>query len=245
METLNGQVAWITGASRGIGAETARLLASRGAAVVIGYGTAQADAQNVADTIVASGGRAVISGGDLRKRETAEAAVKAALENFGKLDILVTAAGVNHWGGLEQITEKDVTDVMDVNLRGTLLSIQAAVPSMGEGARIVTISSRLAQNPQAGSALYSASKAAVIAMTESFAKELGPRCIRVNSVAPGLVETDMTREAVAERGAAVAAQTPLGRIGQPADIAGAIAMLVSPDSGWITGRTLRADGGIV
>ncbi|MWB78306.1 glucose 1-dehydrogenase [Pseudooceanicola sp. 216_PA32_1] len=244
MQTLNGQVAWVTGASRGIGAQTARLLASRGAAIVVGYGNAQAEARTVAESIIAAGGRAVISGGDLRQRETAEAAVRAALDNFGRLDILVTAAGVNHWGGVEQITEEEVSDVIEVNLLGTLLSIQAAVPGMSDGARIVTVSSRLAQNPQAGSALYSASKAAVIALTESCAKELGPRGIRVNSVAPGLVETDMTREAVAARGASVAQQTPFGRIGQPEDIARAIAMLVSQDAQWITGRTLRADGGL-
>ena len=244
MQTLNGQVAWVTGASRGIGAQTARLLASRGAVIVVGYGNAQAEARTVAESIIAAGGRAVISGGDLRQRETAEAAVRAALDNFGRLDILVTAAGVNHWGGVEQITEEEVSDVIEVNLLGTLLSIQAAVPGMSDGARIVTVSSRLAQNPQAGSALYSASKAAVIALTESCAKELGPRGIRVNSVAPGLVETDMTREAVAARGASVAQQTPFGRIGQPEDIARAIAMLVSQDAQWITGRTLRADGGL-
>ncbi len=245
METLDGKVAWITGASRGIGAETAKLLAQRGAAVVIGYGSARDEAQSVADVISRAGGRAVISGGDVRKSETAEAAVNAAIDSFGRLDILVTAAGVNHWGKLEGISGEDVTAVMDVNVGGTLLAISAAAARMAEGGSIVTLSSRFAQNVQPGFALYAASKAAVIALTEGFAKELGARGIRVNSVAPGLTETDMTRQAVAERGDAVAAQTPLGRVGQPEDIARVIAMLVSEDARWVTGRTIRADGGIV
>lgn len=245
METLDGKVACITGASRGIGAETARLIARRGAAVVIGYGSARDEAQSVADAITSAGGRAVISGGDVRKSETAEAAVNAAIENFGQLDILVTAAGVNHWSRLDGISGEDVTAVMDVNVGGTLLAIRAAAARMSEGGSIVTLSSRFAQNAQPGFSLYAASKAAVIALTEGFAKELGERGIRVNSVAPGLIETDMTRQAVAERGDAVAAQTPLGRIGQPEDVARVIAMLASEDARWVTGRTIRADGGIV
>ena len=231
METLDGKVAWITGGSRGIGAETAKLLARRGASVVVGYGNARDEAQSVADAIARAGGRAVISGGDVRKSETADAAVSAAIDNFGRLDILVTAAGVNHWSKLEGISGEDVTAVMDVNVGGTLQAIRAAAARMTDGGSIVT--------------LYAASKAAVIALTEGFAKELGGRGIRVNSVAPGLTETDMTRQAIAERGDAVAAQTPLGRVGQPEDIARVIAMLVSEDARWVTGRTIRADGGIV
>lgn len=187
----------------------------------------------------------MISGGDVRKGETADAAVNVAIKNFGRIDILVTAAGVNHWSALPGISAEDVTAVMDVNVGGTLLAIRSAAAKMAEGGSIVTLSSRLAQNAQPGFALYAASKAAVIALTEGFAKELGGRGIRINSVAPGLIETEMTRQAVAERGAAVAAQTPLGRVGQPEDIARVIAMLVSEDARWITGRTIRADGGIV
>ena len=245
METLEGKVAWVTGGSRGIGAETAKLLARRGASLVVGYGNARDEAEAVANAIARSGGRAVISGGDVRKSETADAAVSAAIDNFGRLDILVTAAGVNHWSKLEGISGEDVTAVMDVNVGGTLQAIRAAAARMTDGGSIVTLSSRFAQNVQPGVALYAASKAAVIALTEGFAKELGGRGIRVNSVAPGLTETDMTRKAIAERGDAVAAQTSLGRVGQPEDIARVIAMLVSEDARWVTGRTIRADGGIV
>jgi 3-oxoacyl-[acyl-carrier protein] reductase len=246
METLDGKVAVITGGSRGIGAATARLLARRGAAVVIVYATSEGPARALADEIAAAGGKARISGGDVRDPATSAAAVRAALDAFGGLDILVTAAGVGSQGALGEITEARYREVFDINLLGTLLPIQAAAPHLtAPGGRIVTISSRLAQNPFPGSALYAGAKAAVLAMTEALARELGPRGITVNTVLPGMIETAMTREAVAERGAAVAAQTPLGRIGQPEDVARAIAFFASEDSRWVTGRAMRVDGGIV
>ena len=243
---LDGKVALITGGSRGIGAAVARLLASRGAAVVIGYGRAADDAEAVAAAIRASGGRATISGGDIRLPATAAAGVATARDRFGRLDILVTAAGISGRHVLAEIGEADYREIYDTNVLGTLLAIQAAAPHLtAPGGRIVTIASRIAVNPQPGTALYAGTKAAVVAMTETFAKELGPRGITVNSVAPGLIETEMTREAVASRGAAVAADTPLGRIGQPEDVAGVVAFFASDDARWVTGRMLRADGGIV
>lgn len=245
MEKLAGKVALITGGSRGIGAATAQLLAKRGAAVVIVYGSSERPANALADQIRQQGGQAAVAGGDLRLGATAEAAVRCALDSFGRLDILVTAAGVSSLAPLSAITEADYRSLFDINVLGTLLSVQAAAPHLtSPGGRIITVSSRLAQNPFPGAALYSGSKAAVLAMTQAFAKELGPRGITVNAVLPGMIETEMTREAVAARGASVAAETPLRRIGQPEDVARAIAMLASEESGWITGQAVRVDGGL-
>lgn len=246
MGQFDGKVALVTGGSRGIGAECARLLAARGAAVVVGYGQSAGEAESVASAIRDAGGRAEISGGDARDPATGSSAVAKAMETFGRLDILITCAGVTGYARLEDIDVEMFRTVYDINVLGTLLMVQAAVPQMtSPGGRIVTLSSRFAENPLAGNAAYSASKAAVIAMTETFARELGPRGITVNSVAPGLIETDMTRETVATRGEAVAAQTPLGRVGQPGDVAGVVAFFASDDARWVTGRTVRTDGGIV
>lgn len=245
-EQLEGKVAWVTGGSRGIGAAACRLLAERGAAVVIGYASGAAEAQALAGEIRAAGGRAETSGGDILAPGVAEAAVQAALTAFGRLDILVAAAGVSGRETLAEMTPDRYRTIFDANVLGTILSVQAATPHLtAPGGRIVTVSSRMALNPIAGSGLYSGAKAAVIALTESFAKELGPRGICVNSVAPGLIDTERMRAAVAARGAAVAAETPLGRVGQPEDVARVIAFLASEDAGWVTGRTVRADGGIV
>lgn len=246
MGQLDGKVALVTGGSRGIGAEACRVLASRGAAVVIVYNSAAEQAEALASEIHGAGGRAVISGGDVRDKETADKAVAKAADAFGRLDILVTSAGISGRETLEKITVERYRALYDINVLGTLHFIQAAVPHMtAPGGRIVTVSSRLAMSPQVGAALYSGTKAAIVAMTKVFAKELGPRGINVNSVAPGLVETDLTVKSVAERGAATIAQTPLGRIGKPADVAGVIAFLASDDALFVTGRTIRVDGGIV
>lgn len=243
---LNGKVALVTGGSQGIGAATARLLASRGAAVVVGYSRSADAAVAVADAILAAGGRADIVGGDVRDPAAAAAAVARAIDSFGRLDILVTAAGISGRWLLADIDEAHYRDVFDVNVWGTVVAIQAAAPHMtSPGGRIVTVTSRMALNPMPGAALYSGAKAAVNAMTEAFAKELGDRGITVNAVAPGLIESDRMRDAVATRGHETVALTPLGRIGQPDDVAGVVAFLASDDARWVTGRVIRVDGGIV
>ena len=200
----------------------------------------------MAAEIRAAGGRAEVSGGDVRRLATAKAGVQEALDAYGRLDILVTAAGISGRETLSEITEDRYRAIYDVNVLGTIWAVQAAAPHLtAPGGRIVTVSSRMAVNPIPSSVLYSGAKAAVTAMTEAFAKELGPRGITVNAVGPGLIDTERMHDAVAARGAAVAAETPLRRVGQPADVAAVIAFLASDDAGWITGRMIRADGGIV
>jgi 3-oxoacyl-[acyl-carrier protein] reductase len=239
-------VAYVTGGSRGIGAATCRFLAARGAAVLVGYSSGAAEAEAIAARIREAGGRAETAGGDIRLRETAETAVQKALDAFGRLDILVTSAGASGRQTLAEITEQQYRDIYDTNVLGTIWSIQAAAPHLtAPGGRIIMVSSRMAINPVPGSALYGGAKAAMNAMAEAFAKELGPQGITVNSVAPGLIDTERMHAGVVARGEAVAAETPLRRIGMPDDVAGVVAFLASEDSGWITGRTIRADGGIV
>lgn len=243
---LHGKVAYVTGGSRGVGAGAVRLLAARGATVMIGFGTHSTEAEALAGDIRAAGGQAEITGGDIRKAETSISAVERTLARYGRLDILVTSAGISRRDALRDISEQAYRDVYDANVLGTILAIQAAAPHLSRpGGRIITVSSRVAINPTADSALYAGAKAAVIAMTEAFAKELGPQGITVNAVAPGLIATERMLDVVATRGAEVAAQTPLRRIGLPDDVARVIAFLASDDSGWMTGRTLRVDGGIV
>lgn len=243
---LHGKVAYVTGGSRGVGAGAVRLLAARGATVMIGFGTHSTKAEALAGDIRAVGGQAEITGGDIREAETSISAVERTLARYGRLDILVTSAGISRRDALRDISEQAYRDVYDANVLGTILAIQAAAPHLSRpGGRIITVSSRVAINPTADSALYAGAKAAVIAMTEAFAKELGPQGITVNAVAPGLIATERMLDVVATRGAEVAAQTPLRRIGLPDDVARVIAFLASDDSGWMTGRTLRVDGGIV
>lgn len=243
---FDGKVAWVTGGSRGIGKATVQLLAERGAAVVIGYSSHGDAAEQLAQSIRDKGGKAETVGGDLRDPAAARAAVDLALAKFGRLDILVTSAGVSARHTLAEITEEDYRQMFDINVWGAVTAIQAAAPHLtAPGGRIITVSSRVAFNPFAGSALYAGAKNALVAMTDSFARELGPRGITVNGVAPGLIKSERMAAAVESRGHETVAQTPLARIGMPEDVAGAIALLASDDAGWITGRTIRVDGGIV
>lgn len=241
-DQFRGKVAYVTGGSLGIGAGICRMFAARGASVVIGFGRSKAAAEALAGEM----GSAVTSGGDIIDPDTAKAGVRAAMEHFGRLDIVVASAGLSGREPIEAITQERYRLLFDTNVLGTIYTVQAALPHITKpGGKIITVSSRIGLNPMPEAALYAGSKAAVDAMTVSFAKELGPQGITVNSVAPGLIETDRMAGAVAERGEAVAAATPLRRIGQPDDVAGVVAFLASDDARWITGRTIRADGGIV
>lgn len=245
---LEGEVALVTGASRGIGAAIAKRLASEGAAVGVNYATSRDGAEKVVGEIVAEGGRASAVRSDVSKPEEIERLFAETLEAYDRLDILVNNAGVFAFGPLETATAEEFHRQMDLNVLGTLLAAKAASAAFGHaGGSIVNISSSAAIAPMPGSAIYSATKAAVDVLTTVLAKELGPRNIRVNAVSPGPTETERAIEmglAQTEMGKAMIAQTPLGRFGTPEDIAAVVAFLASDDARWITGQTIQASGGL-
>lgn len=247
MSKLVGKVALVTGASKGIGAGIAKALAAEGAAVVVNYASSKAGADAVVEVISAAGGQAVAVQGDVSKEADATALVDAALKHFGRLDILVNNSGVYEFSAIEQTTEEQYRKMFDVNVLGTLLPTKAAVPHLGEGASIINISSVVTSVLMPESAIYTGSKGAVDAITGVLANELGSRKIRVNAINPGVVETEGTHTAGvvgSELEAGFAAQTPLGRIGQPGDIASIAVFLASDDAGWLTGEKLTASGGL-
>ena len=241
---LKEKVVLMTGGSRGIGAEVARRFAASGCKVVIGYRADAVSANKLAAEIKAAGGTCIISQADIANAEDIKAFVATAVRNFEHVDILVNCAAVGTYCPLGKMDASFVQTILNTNVLGIVLMTQEVLPHMGTGGRIINFSSALAYRPIPTSSVYSASKAAVITLTHAFAKELGPRGITVNSVAPGVIETDMTTAIIAERGEQITAMTPLGRIGQTQDIAGIVTFLATPEAGWITGRTIIADGGI-
>ena len=246
-QKLSGKVAIVTGASKGIGAEIAIELAAEGAAVVVNYASSKAGADRVVSQIAAKGGKAVAVQADLSKPADIERLFSETKKAFGKLDILVNNAGVYEFAPLEEITVEHFRKMFDLNVLGLILASKAAVTHFGPaGGNIINISSVAATTPLATASVYSATKAAVDAVTKALAKELGPRKIRVNTINPGMVETEGVRSAgIAESDMrkATERQTPLGRIGQPQDIAPAAVFLASADSGWMTGESLFLSGG--
>ena len=247
MSKLIGKVALVTGASKGIGAAIATALAAEGASVVVNYASSKEGAEAVAARITAAGGKAIAVRGDVSKQADAKALVDAAVQQFGRLDILVNNSGVYGFAPLEEITEADFHRHFNVNVLGLLLTTQAALPHLGEGASVINISSLVTRITPPHSAVYTGTKAAVDAITRVLAKELGPRKIRVNAINPGMVETEGTHTAGfhgTDFEADAIAQTPLGRIGQPQDIASIAVFLASDDSNWMTGEQLLASGGM-
>jgi 3-oxoacyl-[acyl-carrier protein] reductase len=247
MQKLQGKVAVVTGASKGIGAGIARALAAEGAAVVVNYASSKAGADAVVEAITKAGGKAVAAPGDVSKAGDAEAVVAAALKAFGRLDILVNNAGVYEMRPLEAIDEAHYRRIFDINVLGLLLATKAASPHLGEGASVINISSVVSTLHPPSSAVYTGTKGAVDAITGVLAKELGARRIRVNAINPGVVETEGTHAAGfigTDFEKYVVAQTPLGRTGQPDDIAGVAVFLASDDSRWLTGERLVASGGM-
>ena len=242
---LRGRVALVTGGSRGIGAEVARRLVADGARVVIAYRSDKASADRVVQDLSAAGSEALAIAADIALPEDCERLVSSCVRACGRLDILVNAAGVSDYRPLEQADADHYHAMFNTNVLGALCLTRAAATVMGDPGRIVHFGSRLVDSPMPETSVYSASKAAVSALVLALSQELGPRGITINAVAPGLIETDMTASAVKERGEALRARTPLRRIGQPKDISGLVAFLVSDDAGWITGRTVRADGGLL
>lgn len=248
VKKLDGKVAVVTGASKGIGAEIAKHLAGEGAAVVVNYASSKEGADRVVDETVSTGGKAIAVQANVAKKAEIQQLFAETKQAFGKLDILVNNAGIYEFSPLEGITEEHFYKQFDLNVLGLLLTSQQAVKSFGEeGGSIINISSIVSTLTPANSLVYNATKAAVDAITKSLAKELGSRNIRVNSINPGMVETEGARTAgitESEGRRQVEAITPLGRIGQPHDIAPAVVFLASSDSAWITGETLYITGGL-
>ncbi len=247
MSKLTGKVAVVTGASKGIGASIAEHLAAAGAAVVVNYANSKTGADAVVGRITAKGGKAIAVQGDVSKPADIASLFAATKKAYGKLDILVNNAGVYDFQPLGDITPEHFHKQFDLNVLGLLLTTQEAVKLIGpEGGSIINMSSLVGPMPAPTASVYSATKAAVDAITVALAGELGPKKIRVNSLNPGLVETEGTNAAgfaQGDFGKHVATTTPLGRIGQPQDIATAAVFFASDDAGWVTGQTLIAAGG--
>ena len=247
MSKLAGKVAVVTGASKGIGAAISKALAAEGASVVVNYASSQAGADTVVAAIKEAGGKAVAVRGDVSKTADAKGIVAGAIEAFGRLDILVNNSGVYAFSPIESVSEEQFHQMFNVNVLGLLLVTQAAVEHLGEGGSIINIGSGVTSLTPAASSVYTATKGAVDAITGVLSRELGPRKIRVNSINPGIVQTEGTQSAGFigsdfEKG--LIAQTPLGRAGQPQDIAAVAVFLASADSAWVTGEKLIVGGGL-
>ena len=247
MSKLTGKVAIVTGASKGIGSAIAKSLASEGASVIVNYASSKAGADAVVRAITNTGGKAVAVRGDVSKASDAQGLIDAAIKNFGRFDILVNNSGVYEFSPIESFTEEQFHKIFNTNVLGLLLITQAALPHLGEGASIINIGSVVSSLTPPNSTVYTGTKGAVDAISGVLAKELGVRKIRVNSINPGMVETeglhaggfigsDLEKETVA--------QTPLGRIGQVADVASVATFLASNDAKWITGELVRVAGGL-
>jgi 3-oxoacyl-[acyl-carrier protein] reductase len=248
MSKLSGKTAVVTGASKGIGAGIAKALAAEGAAVVVNYASSQDDAEKVVAEINGNGGKAIAVQGDVAKAADVKKLFAEAKLRFGRLDILVNNAGVYQFSPLEGVTEAEFHRHFNTNVLGLLLATQEAVKHFGgEGGSVINISSAVTELNPPYSVVYTATKGAVDAATRVLARELGPRKIRVNAINPGLVETDGTHAAAfigTEAEKQMVAMTPLGRTGQPGDIAPVAVFLASDDARWVTGDTLVVSGGL-
>jgi 3-oxoacyl-[acyl-carrier protein] reductase len=245
---LNGKVAVVTGASKGIGAAIAKHLAAEGAAVVVNYASSKEGADQVVDEITKRGGKAMAIQGNVAKKAEVERLFAEAEKAFGKIDILVNNAGVYEWVPLEAVTEQQFHRMFDTNVLGMLLATQEALKHFNSGGgSIINIGSLASSLTPPTAVVYNATKGAVDAITRTLAKELGPQRIRVNSINPGMVVTEGAVAGGFTEGdirKMLETQTPLGRIGQTQDIAPAAVFFASPDSAWITGETLLIAGGL-
>jgi 3-oxoacyl-[acyl-carrier protein] reductase len=248
MSKLKNKVAVVTGASKGIGAGIAKALAAEGASVVVNYSSSKEGADRVVAEIAQSGGKAIAVQGDVAKASDVQRIFAETKKAFGKLDVLVNNAGVYQFAPLAEIIEEQFHRQFNTNVLGLLLATQEAAKFFGpDGGSIINIGSTASQVTPPATAVYTATKGAVDAVTHVLAKELGPKKIRVNSINPGMVETEGVHAAGvigSDFQKQFEAQTPLGRIGQPDDIAPIAVFLASSESGWLTGETLLASGGL-
>jgi 3-oxoacyl-[acyl-carrier protein] reductase len=244
-ESLAGKVALVTGSSSGIGEAAVRLFAARGADVVIHYGSAKDSADDVARDVRALGVKALVVGGDLSRPGGAADLIKTVSDAFGRIDILVNNAGEWQLAGFDDIRMEDAQRQFQVSTFSVLAMMQAATKHFPDaGGAIVNVVSNLSLDPTPGTSIYAASRSAVITMTSGFARELGGRGVTVNAVAAGPTRTKMAlNRGTEERRRYVRARTPLGRYGEPDDIANVVVFLASPEGRWITGQTILVDGG--
>lgn len=238
------KVVLVTGAGRGLGAATAERLAQDGWDVVVNYRETAEGAESVASTVQAMGQRALVVKADVTRWDEVQAMVEQTLRELGRLDAVVTNAGIYRRATLDQVEPEDWHETLDVNLTGTYYTLKAALPHLPQGARVVTFSSILGAMGSKHGAHYAATKGGVIALTKSLAKELAPRGILVNCVAPGAIETDMIGKDTPEERKAREKQIPLGRVGQPQEIAGVVSFLLGPDASYVTGLVMHVNGGL-
>jgi 3-oxoacyl-[acyl-carrier protein] reductase len=247
MSELKGKVAVVTGASKGIGAAIAKELASEGAAVVVNYASSREGAERVVAEITRNGGKAIAVKADVSKAAEITRLFAETKKAFGTLDVLVNNAGVYRFAPLEEVTEEEFHRQFNINVLGPLLASREALKYFGpDGGSVINISSIVSQSPMPTAVVYSASKGALDTATRVLAKELGPKKIRVNAINPGGVETEGARDLGVIGGdfeKQMVARTPLGRFGQPNDIASVAVFLASPASGWMTGETIAVGGG--
>jgi 3-oxoacyl-[acyl-carrier protein] reductase len=245
---LSGKVAIVTGASKGIGAGIAKSLAAAGAAVAVNYSSSKEDAEKVVQQIISDGGRAFAVQGSVTSIADLERVFAETVTNYGQLDILVNNAGIYKFDPLEDVTAEEFNRQFGTNVLGTLLSTQQALKHFPErGGSVVNIGSVVSTGPSANSSIYSATKGAVDTLTKALAIELAPKNIKVNAVAPGLTVTEGTVSTGitgSDMERSVIAATPLGRAGQPEDIARVVTFLASEDANWLTGQILLASGGL-
>ncbi|HEX4581769.1 MAG TPA: glucose 1-dehydrogenase [Acidobacteriaceae bacterium] len=248
MAKLTGKVAVVTGASKGIGAGIAKELAAQGASVVVNYASSKEGAEKVVAEITKAGGKAIAVGGSVANAGEIEKLFAETKKAYGKVDILVNNAGVYAFAPLEGILEEEIDRIFDTNVKGLLLATKAGVALFpAEGGSVINIGSVASEQTPPTSAVYSGTKGAVDAITRVFAKELGPKKIRVNAVNPGPVTTEGFKTAGIEGSdfeKGMIQSTPLGRIGQPDDVATVVAFLASDDARWVTGSLLQAAGGM-
>ncbi|KSU62483.1 beta-ketoacyl-ACP reductase [[Bacillus] enclensis] len=244
---LEGKAALVTGASRGIGREIALELAREGAKVAVNYSGSEAKANEVVDEIKSMGGEAFAVQCNVADGESVQTMVKETISQFGSLDILVNNAGITKDNLLMRMKESEWDDVININLKGVFLCTKAATRQMMKqrSGRIINISSIVGVSGNPGQANYVAAKSGVIGLTKTAAKELAPRGITVNAVAPGFISTDMTDELPEDVRSEMLKQIPLNRMGDPKDIAGVVSFIASDASSYMTGQTLHVDGGMV